>query len=67
MINIYIIVYYWYDGPTGGILIDSRSGNVFQFHLLDWDSGHRIRLFALQEVSPAVVDSLLALTSEDPT
>jgi hypothetical protein len=57
----------WYDGPTGGILIDSRSGRVFRFHLLDWDSGHRIRLFALQEVSPSVVDRLLALTPENPT
>jgi hypothetical protein len=64
--NIRMVVYDWYDGPAGGILIEPRCGKAYRFHLLDWDSAHRIRLFALQEVSPTVVDSLFELTSEDP-
>lgn len=62
-----MITYDWYDGPIGGILIDPRCGRSFKFYLLDWDSEHRVRLFALQEVSPAVVDSLFRLTSESPS
>ena len=64
--NIRMIVNDWYDGPTGGILIDPQRGRAFDFYLLDWDAEHRIRLFALQEVSPRVVDSLFKLTSENP-
>jgi hypothetical protein len=64
--NIRMIVLDWYDGPTGGVLIDPERAKAFQFYLLDWDSQHRIRLFALQEVSPTVVDSLFKLTSENP-
>jgi len=64
--NIRMVVCDWYDGPAGGILIDPQCGKAFHFYLLDWDSEHQIRLFALQEVSPLVVDSLLKLTSENP-
>lgn len=64
--NIRMIVSDWYDGPAGGILIDPQHGRASIFYLLDWDSGHRVRLFALQEVSPAAVDSLFRLTSEKP-
>ena len=64
--NVHMIVYDWYDGPTGGILIDPRDDRAFNFFLLDWDSDHHIRLFALQEVSRPVVDSLFKLTSEKP-
>jgi len=64
--NIRMIVYDWYDGPTGGVLTGPRCGKAFKFYLLDWDPAHRIRLFALQEVSHTVVDSLFRLTSENP-
>jgi len=45
-----MLVYDWYDGPIGGVvtLSDERS---FCFFLVDWDTEHRIRIFALQHIS----------------
>ena len=60
-----MLVYDWYDGPVEGVLTldDARS---FCFFLLDWDSDHRIRLFALQPVSETLDDMIKRLTVEAP-
>ncbi len=61
-----MILFDWYDGPASGLVLNTRSNEVFHFYLLDWDSEHRIRIFALFRVSSHVLDLLMQVTKESP-
>ncbi len=60
-----MLVYDWYDGPAGGFMT-LENGKSFCFFLLDWDSQHRVRIFALQATSAAIDEMVNQLTSETP-
>jgi hypothetical protein len=61
-----MILFDWYDGPASGLVVDTRSDALYYFYLLDWDSNHRMRIFALFEVPSHVMDSLMQLTNASP-
>jgi len=62
-----MIIFDWYDGPVGGVLLDSDQGRLFYFRLIDWDSGHRIRVFGLHELPSDARGLVDSVASGPPT
>jgi hypothetical protein len=60
-----MLVHDWYDGPVGGI-VTFDSIRWYSFYLLDWDSQHQVRIFALQLIFGEVDKLIHELSIESP-
>lgn len=49
----------FYDGPTEGFLVHHAHQELFFFHLLDWDDGQDVRVFAVQVLHGVSVQDAL--------
>jgi hypothetical protein len=59
-----VLVLDYYDGPVSGIVRCASCETCYQFHLLDWDADHVIRVFCLSEIAKDVADEFKRIQSE---
>ena len=61
-----MIIFNWYDGPTGGVLICGGCNKAFTFMMIDWDPEHEVRIFSLAPLAPGSVERIIAFFGQAP-
>lgn len=59
-----MLIYDWYDGPVGGLVLVNSQTCCFQ--MVDWDSSHRFRIMGIQGISKSLENLIPSLTDEQP-
>ncbi len=62
----WMILFDWHDGPASGIVVNPELKGLFYFYLVDWDSEHRVRVFALHALPSHALESLCQVTQAAP-
>src|SRR5207253_7766486 len=61
-----MIVFDYYDGPTGGLLLCDVCSTLFRFVMVDWNTSRDVRIFALARLPQSSLSKVLAFCGEAP-